>query len=118
MNTNKTILQIDKDDKNNIVLYYDDGTSVKLSENNLRKVFYWYTKQFFRQDVIIYFEDIKNGYSSEVLNNKSLINDIVDTYASYRYDADGGSYEELMHWTECLAAAITHYENELKQYKL
>ncbi len=69
-----------------------------------------------RLDVEDYFTDER--YDSAILENTMLIDDITDTYANFRNHADGGEYEDSMHWTECLDKAVEIYADQISKYAI
>lgn len=67
-----------------------------------------------RLDVENYFTDKR--YDPAILEDTTLIDDITIAYADFRDNADGGEYEDSMHWTECLDKAVEIYGNQVGKY--
>ncbi len=75
----------------------------------------YYCRHYYcRLDVKNYFSD--KGYDPAILDNKLLIDAITTTYVDFRDNADGGEYEDSMHWTKCLDKAIEIYSNQVGKY--
>lgn len=70
---------------------------------------------------IYYMEDITSNiqgkvdldtYAPQILEDKEVLDSILDIYADYRNNADGGEWEETRHWSECLSDAFDLTESE------
>lgn len=91
-----------------------NGTEI--SEEQWHQITLFYDKiKYYTPDVMNFIEESGN-YTEALHKNKELIDDIIDTYANYRYDNNGGDPDENMDWRECLGCAIADFADELKPY--
>lgn len=95
----------------------DNGEALSLTLSDAEKVENAVKRHYYRKDLVDYFEN-SDEYSDEVLDDESVMETLLNVYADYRSDADGGCEEENMHWSECLSKAVEDNADILEKYRL
>lgn len=94
-----------------------NGETLSLTLSDANKVADALDRYYYKEDLIDYFKN-SDKYSDKVLNDESVMEILLDAYADYRSDANGGEEERNMHWLDCLSKAIEDNADILEKYLL
>lgn len=93
----------------------DKDTTLTLTLSDAEGVAYAVREYYCAEDIEDFFSD-SDDYLDEVVDDADIMNALLTSYMTYRENADGGEYEESMHWSECLERAIEDNEKILEKY--
>lgn len=99
-----------------ITILKDNGETLSLTLSDAQRVSAAVRRYYCLDDLKNYFEN-NDIYSADVIDDDALMIALIDSYAQYRENADGGEIEDSMHWSECLSAAIADNAEMLEQYR-
>lgn len=95
-----------------------DGKKLDLTPEDADLVMSAIKIHYYREDVMSWLDEHSDEFRPEIFNDMYLINTVTSRYAKYRTDSDGGEYEALAHWTDCLDRALGDYSDMLDRYRL
>ena len=89
-------------------LTLESGAKLLTNIDSLQRVHDALDDYYYKQDITSFFENkIEDGImTSVVMLDTDFINEILESYRSYRDEANGGEYEDSRHWSECLDEAL------------
>lgn len=107
------------EDRKKIIIAFSDKITIELTPNEASEIGFAADKIYYMEDVDNYFEEHNSEYNNDMLfEDKNLLNEIYEHYASLRKENNGGNPDCCNDWHSCLEETINEYENKLKKYKL
>lgn len=93
----------------------DKDTILTLTLSDAETITHAVRIYYCKEDIIDFFSD-NNDYLNAAIDDANVMNALLKSYVEYRDFADGGEYEESMHWKQCLEKAVEDNKKILEKY--